>query len=173
MLPNHTGASEFVTNTYIDCDIDANDDNDEDTNNNDLLEERQQCLSAKNVGISHDERPGQRSVRNGVLTKMTIPQVNETFIAQRPSSISLKPIVNGIFVDKDETDGCFGDASESEHECAKGINVKFQDIIYRARRGFSWDRCEYKILHFDVQLHRILDIDGRSVSQFFFFNFIF
>lgn len=134
MLPNNTGTSDLVnvTNTYIDkdnCDINANDD--------DLLVEWQ-CLSAKNVAVFNNER----SVSKGISTKMTIPQVNESLIARRPSTISLKPIVP-VSLDDDLTDGCFGDKDESEHECTNGINIKFQEIIYRARRGFSWNRCKY------------------------------
>lgn len=28
------------------------------------------------------------------------------------------------------------------HKCGKGINIKFQDITYRARRNIIWDRCK-------------------------------
>lgn len=141
---NNTGSSDLVnvTNTYIDksnCDINANDD--EDTKINDLLDEWQ-CLSAKNIAVLYNERRDHRSVSNGISSKMTIPQVNESLIVRRPSTISLKPIVP-VSLENDVTDSCFGGKAESEHECSNGINIKFQDIIYRARRGFSWDRCKY------------------------------
>lgn len=153
MLSNHTGANnlENVKLAYIDkdvCDIDASDD--EDTNNNGLLAE--QCHSETNVGISSDRKIIARSVINGISMKMTIPQSNESLSARRPSTIGLKPIITGntITIDKDVTDGCFGD-KDSEHECIKGINIKFQDLIYRARREISWDRCKfYNRLHIDI-----------------------
>lgn len=148
MLSNHTGANNLVENVklaYIDkdvCDIDASDG--EDTNNNGLLAE--QCHSETNVGKSSDRKTNPRLVINGILTKMTIPQSNESLSARRPSTIGLKPIItsntgNTVTIDKDVTDGCFGD-KDSEHECSKGINIKFQDLIYRARREISWDRCK-------------------------------
>lgn len=138
MLPNHTGSSKLVnvTITYIDKnagDIDDASDDDEDTNNNDLL-----ASTVTSIGLLSGEKVVNRSVING---KMTIPQVNETLIARRPSAISLKPLVT-VNLDKDQTDGCFGNKEEIEHDCDKGINIKFQDLIYRARRGFSWDRCK-------------------------------
>lgn len=146
MLPNNTGSSKLVnvTITYIDKnadDIDDASDDDEDTNNNDLLSERQ-CFMASTV-TSIELLSGEKVVNRSVINdKMTIPQVNETLIARRPSSISLKPLVTVNF-DIDQTDGCFGKKEEIEHDCDKGINVKFQDLIYRARRGFSWDRCKW------------------------------
>lgn len=144
MLPNRTGANKLVnvTISHIDkdiCDIAASDkDDDEDTNNNDLLHG---VCDMKVVGSSVGNVAGQL-VTNNVPTKMTIPQANEALIARRPSPIMLKTIASGQS-DEDETDGCFGDQAESEHECITGINVKFEDLIYRARPGFSWDRCKY------------------------------
>lgn len=146
MLPNQMGSSNLVnvTITYIDKnagDTDDAIDDDEDTNNNDLLAERQCFMAATttSIGLLSGEKVVNRSVING---KMTIPQVNETLIARRPSAINLKPLVT-VNLNKDQTDGCFGKKDEIEHDCDKGINVKFQDLIYRARRGFSWDRCKW------------------------------
>lgn len=145
MLPNHqrTGESNLanVTITYIDkeiCDIDASDD--EDTNNNDLL--RDVCdTKAK---LLSNENSVSQLVFNNDTTKMTIPQANEALIAQRMLPMHLKAIKASGESDLDTTDGCFGDQDDSEHECVTGINVKFQDLIYRARPGFSWDRCKCK-----------------------------
>lgn len=159
MLPNRTGANNLlnVTISHIDkdiCDIAASDkdddDDDEDTNNNDLLHG---VCDMKVVGSSVENVAGQL-VTNNVPTKMTIPQANEALIARRPSPIMLKTIVSGQ-LDEDETDGCFGDPAESEHECITGINVKFEDLIYRARPGFSWDRCKY--INTKSQTHGQLD----------------
>lgn len=154
MLPNHaahfdhTGSCNLVTvtNTYDksnSCDIDAIDD--EDTNNNDLLDE-QVYHNATHFQVSPGEKSADTPISNGVSIKMTIPKSTESLVARRPSAISLKPIV-GPNLDTDDTDGCFGDRTESEHECSKGINIKFQDLIYRARRGFSWDRCKCKLFY--------------------------
>ena len=175
MLPNHTDASNLVnvTITYIDKknagDIDnvSDDDNnnnndDEDTNNNDLLAEQrrrrqqqqpQQCFSSTavtgttNPSTLSDEKVVNRSVINSISSKMTIQQVNETLITRRPSTINLKPLVTE-HSDADQTDGCFGtkDDDDSMHHCGKGINVKFQDVTYRMRRGFSWDRCKFQLI---------------------------
>lgn len=172
MLPNHTGASNLVnvTITYIDKknagDIDnVSDDNgnnnndDEDTNNNDLLAEQrrqqqqsQQCFTTTavtgttNPSTLSDEKVVNRSVINSISSKMTIQQVNETLITRRPSTINLKPLVTD-HLQADQTDGCFGTRDDdSMHDCGKGINVKFQDLIYRARRGFSWDRCKCQLI---------------------------
>lgn len=68
----------------------------------------------------------------------------------RPTTINLKPITceNAVKVtsDKDITDGCFhGATDDSEYSSTgQGINIQFQDIIYRARREISWDRCKYR-----------------------------
>lgn len=160
MLPNRTGANNLlnVKISHIDkdiCDIaasdkDDDDDDEEDTNNNDLLHG---VCDMKVVGSSVENVAGQL-VTNNVPTKMTIPQANEALIARRPSPIMLKTIVSGQ-LDEDETDGCFGDPAESEHECITGINVKFEDLIYRARPGFSWDRCKY--INTKSQTHGQLD----------------
>lgn len=144
MLPNRTAANNLVnvTISYIDkdiFDIVASDDDNEDTNNNDLLHG---VCDMKVVPSSVENVAGQL-VTNNVSTKMTIPQANETFIARRPSPVMLKTFASSQ-LDEDEADGCFGDQTESEHECITGINVKFEDLIYRARPGFSWDRCKCK-----------------------------
>lgn len=157
MLSNPTGTSnlENVTLSYIDkdvCDIDGSDE--EDTNNNELLPESGH--SETNFGNTSDRRIAVQSVINGNSRKMTIPQSNDSLSARRPSTIGLKPIVtvNTISNDADVTDGCFGDKN-SEHECSTGINIKFQDLIYRARREISWDRCKYY-----EHTHNIFSIDA-------------
>lgn len=154
MLPNHAGQLDHtgscnlvnVTITYDksnSCDIDAIDD--EDTNNNDLLDEQ-----AYHNATTQCEKSVNAAISNGVAIKMTIPKSTESLVVRRPSAINLKPIVTPNF-DTDDTDGCFGDRQESAHDCSNGINIKFQDLIYRARRGFSWDRCKCKLLYI---LHR-------------------
>lgn len=158
MLPNRTGVNKNLANvtiTYIDkniCDTNASDnadnddvdDNNDDTNNNDLL---LGVCDTKIAGSSVENLTSQ-SVVNCFSTKMTIPQASEALINRRPSPIVLKPFAADN-LDEDETDGCFGDSEDSEHECTTGINVKFEDLIYRARPGFSWDRCKckYRIDH--------------------------
>lgn len=151
MLPNHMGSSnlENVRLSYIDAS-----DDDEDTNNDDLLPERQCFTTTTNVGILSSDKCANRSVINGISTKITIPPVNETLIARRPSAIYLKPLLT-INLDRDQTDGCFGTREELEHDFGKGINVKFQDIIYRVRRGFSWDRCKCRVILIIVIFNRI------------------
>lgn len=159
MLPNRTVANKLVTITYIDkdnCDINADDDdNHEDTNNNDLLHG---VCDTKNSSSFVPNVNGQ-SVANNLPTKMTVQQESETLLVRRPSPINLKPIAND-HLDEDTTDGCFGDSEDSEHECTTGINVNFQDIIYRARPGFLWDRCKCE---------QRVDLCGHSV----WFRFVF
>lgn len=68
---------------------------------------------------------------------------------QRPSTINLRPLIADNILkvsDNDITDGCFGGgaADDSEHGSnGQGINIQFQDLIYRARHKISWDRCKY------------------------------
>lgn len=81
----------------------------------------------------------------------------------RPSTINLKPITceNGVKVssDKDITDGCFHSAtddSENYSSSGQGINIQFQDIIYRARHEISWDRCKYRSFHSIIIMRIVL-----------------
>lgn len=153
-----------IDNVSDDDNNNNNNDDDEDTNNNDLLAEQrrrrrqqqqqqpEQCFSSTavtgtiNPSPSSDEKVVNRSVINSISSKMTIQQVNETLITRRPSTITIKPLVTE-HLDADHTDGCFGTRDDdSMHDCGKGINVKFQDLIYRARRGFSWDRCKCQLI---------------------------
>lgn len=126
MRPKHANVCN-VTIPYIDsddCDIDGNND---DTNNNNLLDKQQYTDEAK------------RSFVDGASIKMAIDPVNETLIAKQTSAINLTPQVL-----TDQADGCFGTTGESKHDCDKGVNVKFHDLVYRVRRGFSWDRCKFR-----------------------------
>lgn len=59
---------------------------------------------------------------------------------RQSSSIGLKPIIN---VNKDVTDDCNVDKIESAEEYSYGINIKFQNLIYQARREISLDRCKF------------------------------
>lgn len=161
MLPNHAGHLDHtgsctlvnVTITYDksnSCDIDAVDD--EDTNNNDVLDE-QAYHNATHFQVTPGEKTFGTPISNGVSLKMTIPKSTESLAVRRPSAISLKPIVTAN-LDTEDTDGCFGDRHDSDrHECGQGINIKFQDLIYRARRGFSWDRCKCKLSFLILHTH--------------------
>lgn len=135
-MPNHTGVYN-VPIAYID--IDSIED---DTNNNDRLDEERKRSSEPNV----DNCDGKFD--DSLSFKMTKLHVNERLVTKRPTSIGLKSIseipTEPGQLDVDQPDGCFGAQEESEHDCAKGINIKFQDVIYRARSALPWDRCKCK-----------------------------
>ncbi|XP_031623111.1 ATP-binding cassette sub-family G member 4-like [Contarinia nasturtii] len=153
-MPNHTGACSMPI-AYIEkdnCKVDAKD-NGEDTNNNERLDDDRQCFSETNFGISTSDIVNDGTFDDSVSTEMTKLQVSETPETKRPSYIALKPISelptkSAGQLDADQTDGCFGaNQQESEHDYAKGINIKFQDLIYRARRSLPWDRSTKTIIN--------------------------
>lgn len=126
------------------CDIDTSDDDDDDktdisTNNNGLATAvvNEQCPNKQNS----EQNIQIQSESNKMLTSST-----NGYRQPRPTTINLQQITSVVKVtDKDVMDGCFkGPIEDSEHGSnGQGINVQFRDIIYRARREISWDRCKY------------------------------
>lgn len=149
MLSNDTGTNEGVNVTfeYVDkgktCDIGVNDkDTNNNSNDNDLLTEL-----CHNTNMNSGNLTEQNKSVNTKTVKMTIPQSGDSLSARRPPTAGLAPLVTDSSVDLDDNvkaEVCFSPDDEvPPHECKKGMNIKFQDIIYRAHREISWDRCKW------------------------------
>lgn len=66
-------------------------------------------------------------------------------IAKQSSSIELKTISDNAECaitggERTETDT---NKNDSPHQCNKGINIKFENLIYRVRQNVIWDRCKF------------------------------
>lgn len=139
------------------CDIDANSDGDDDDKNDNHTNNNNNGLAASTTVAKeqwpHKPNASEQNVQDQsesdvLLTSSSSPSTNG-YRRPRPSTINLQPIASAAKVnDIDITDGCFSGTSEdSEHGSSdQGINIQFCDIIYRARREISWDRC--KCTHF-------------------------
>lgn len=132
------------------CDVDTSDDDDDDNNdNNNINNNGFATMVASNKQCAYNQNSNQTFHNEFVSDKMLTASINGNRRLSRPSTINLKPTIGSEVVvkvnDKDITDGCFQAATDdSEHSSSgQGINIQFQDIIYRARREISWDRCKY------------------------------
>lgn len=99
--------------------------------------------------------------RSDQFENMTIPQKSDSVGVRRPSSISLKHIVTTVDpanhqpTSEDALDGCFSSESDPlkseviDEFRSKGINVRFDKLIYRKRYGMCWNRGEcWKLMGF-------------------------
>lgn len=95
---------------------------------------------------------------------MSTSKSNKNRICRQSSEIELKTIVNDNTVSLLDAEKAAIKSDEQNNvncEQSNGINIKFQDIIYRARRNFIWDRCKCQI-----SLKWILAQNVISSSQF-------
>lgn len=138
------------------CDIDTSDNDDNDNDSNDRGTDRNELAAAAKAAVVmavmvNEQCSNKRNSEQNISNRFTSNKpLNGTRQRPRPSSINLKSSASDNIVkanDEDLTDGCFsGTTEESEHSSNdQGINIQFQDIIYRARREISWDRCEYHV----------------------------
>lgn len=75
---------------------------------------------------------------------MSTFQANKNRISKQSSETELKTIVNDKTVsllEAEKSAKSDEDDVNQKRRC-KGINIKFNDIIYRARRNLSWDCCK-------------------------------
>lgn len=141
------------------CDIDTSgsdgdddDKNDNHNNNNNGLAASPKPTAVNGQWPSIQKSSTEQHIQDQTETDVLLtsssspPPSMNGYRRPRPSTINLRPIASTTKVnDADTTDGCFNGISEdSEHSsCGQGINIQFYDIIYRARREISWDRCKY------------------------------
>lgn len=86
------------------------------------------------------------SVANGDSVKMSKTQSNKSLGCRQSSDIELKTIVDdntASLLNVEKAIQIDSNSATVKHVRSKGINIKFRDIIYRARRNIIWDRCKY------------------------------
>lgn len=134
------------------CEIDTSAD-DADDDNNVYADSRNPTPNGNGratVLVNNNNCNSNHNLQNQFASDKMLTSPASGVRAARPSTINLQPIrcENGEkFTNaKDITDGCFHSATDdSEYTSSgQGINIQFQDIIYRARREISWDRCKCK-----------------------------
>lgn len=74
---------------------------------------------------------------------MSTSQSTGQRVCRQSSGIELKTIVCDNTVSLLEAEKAIEcDTDHVKREQSNGINIKFEDIIYRARRNIIWDRCK-------------------------------
>lgn len=138
------------------CGVDTNSDGDDDDKNDNHINNNNNGLAAPPTTAVKEQWPHKSNAseqnvqdqsESDVLLTSSPPPSSNGYRRPRPSTINLQPIASAVKVndDNDTTDGCFTGTSEDSEQGAsdQGINIQFYDIIYRARREISWDRCKY------------------------------
>lgn len=75
---------------------------------------------------------------------MSTQQSNQNRICRQSAEIELKTISSDNTVGLLDAESAIkNDRDNISRKRSKGINIKFTDIIYRARRNISWDRCKW------------------------------
>lgn len=64
---------------------------------------------------------------------------DKSFIAK--PSVELRTIVRTVTIEPGERDNTVNEVNLL-HQCSKGINIKFRNLIYRARQNIFWDQCK-------------------------------
>lgn len=88
-----------------------------------------------------NESVSRKRIDRSVVYGESINMTDKSLIAKQSSSIELKTIVSTVDCGKRaEPD----DKDNLQHQCNQGINIKFQNLIYRVRQNIIWDRCKLK-----------------------------
>lgn len=76
---------------------------------------------------------------------------DKRLIAEQSSSIELKTIRGNAesTITCCETPETDTNKDDSPHQCSKGINIKFANLIYRVRQNIIWDRCKLYVKNVD------------------------
>lgn len=106
---------------------------------------------------------------------MSASQSNKNRICRQSSDIELKTIVDENTVsllDAEKAIKC--DQDHVNREQSNGINIKFQDIIYRARRNIIWDRCKCngncrRFIQF-IEIYLLANVLISSIQSAVYFN---
>lgn len=61
-------------------------------------------------------------------------------MAKQSSSIELKTFASTV--DSSINCGKRAETDNSLHQCSKGINIKFKNLVFCARQNIIWDRCK-------------------------------
>lgn len=139
------------------CEVDMSSDGDDDDKNdnhiNNNVNNSGLAASTAPTTVVKEQWPNKRNaseqhVQDQSESDVLLTSSTNGYRRPRPSTINLQPITSAAKVNEnhnnDTTDGCFSGTSEdSEHgSSGQGINIQFHDIIHRARREISWDRCK-------------------------------
>lgn len=97
---------------------------------------------------------------------MSTSQSNKNSFYRQSSEIELKTIVNDNTVGLlDAEKAIKSDQANVKYERSNGINIKFQDIIYRARWNTIWDRCKCN-KHCQFNFNRIFIVQSVISIEF-------
>lgn len=77
----------------------------------------------------------------------SINMTDKRLLAKQSSSIELKPFSGNVesTITCGERPEIATNKDDPPHQCTKGINIKFENLIYRVRQNIIWNRCKLQI----------------------------